>query len=191
MEDDVHTIEISEDTQGGDSWVMQGPCKYTKARGFEQYRRSYDIQHATMYLPPHQEGNPDIAVDIPLNKITLIVPYSGVIRFSYECKFPSTPELSQFLHEDIETPCIFRWWGSYNRLNGDVLRFIDDHTLELLAPMRSSTIFVKQDELPEYTLSPWYISNPDTFTLWEGSIMVRVHFRFHTRCLQQLMEILG
>lgn len=187
----MHTIEISEDTQDEDHWILQGPCKYTKAHGFTQYRRSYDIQRALLYLPPLQEGGTETAVEIPFNKITFTVTNSGDLRFSYECKFPSSPELLPFLHEDMDTPCIFRWWGSYNRLNGDVLRLVDDHTLELLAPLRPSTIFVKQDDLPEYTLSPWYISNPDTFTLWAGSIMVRVQFRIHPRNRIPLVEILG
>ncbi len=190
MEDDVHSIDIVGQTQGI-PWDAQGPCKYVNARGFEPYRGRYDIQNATLYLPPLSDGRPESVVEIPVNKVTFTVPYNGPVRFSYECKFPSTPEMLEFVREDPTTPCLFRWWGSYNRLQHDSLRFIDDHTLELLAPLRRSTIFVKHAELPERTLSPWYVSNPDTYTLPAGSVMVRVRFRFHPRCRTTLLDILG
>jgi hypothetical protein len=171
--------------------VFQGPQKYTITRGLEPYRGGRDILSATLFLQPDT-----MPIEIPVNKLSFLVPDDGTIRVNYECRFPSVPELLQPMQQNGEF--MIRWWGSYNRITPECLYFVSENTIELKVPLRYGYVHIKtggyrMNGVPnplELTLSPWYISNPDTFQLPFGTTMVTIRFRITPRFATYLSNLL-
>lgn len=171
--------------------VFQGPQKYTINRGLEPYRSGRNILSATLFLQP--DTTP---VEIPVNKLSFLVPDDGTIRMNYECRFPSVHELLQPMQQNGEY--MIRWWGSYNRITPECLYFVSENTIELKVPLRYGYVHIKTGGYSingvanplELTLSPWYISNPDTFQLPTGSTMVTIRFRITPRFAIYLSNLL-
>lgn len=172
--------------------VFQGPQKYTIPRGLEPYRGARDILSATLFL------HPNTPVEIPVNKLTFLVPDDETIRVNYECRFPSVPELLQPMQHLPNGEYMIRWWGSYNRITPECLYFVNENTIELKVPLRYGYVHLKTGGYRmngmanplELTLSPWYISNPDTFQLPSTSTIVPIRFRITPRFATYLSNLL-